>query len=251
MLPDLSQWARGQLDAFLSLFYPEVCQTCGLERATPPEGYVCRTCRGTVQALGPPCCERCGLPFEGELTTAFTCGFCRETPPAFLYARAAAAAKGILIDVIHRYKYQRRALWFEPFLAELLLEAAAPRLREENWDLIIPVPLHPHKLREREFNQAEHIARPLAKFLQLPIDSRSLIRILPTPSQTHLSREARAANMRGAFSVHKPQNIRNKRIIIVDDVFTTGATTNACAKALLKAEAAEVCVWTVARALLD
>lgn len=251
MLPDLSHWAKSQLDAFLSFFYPEVCQTCGLERATPPEGFVCHKCRESLQPLGPPCCDRCGLPFEGEITTSFTCGYCRESPPSFAYARAAAAARGVLMDVIHRYKYQARSLWFEPFLAELLLQAAAPRLREENWDLIIPVPLHPHKLREREFNQAERLARPLAKHLQLSIDSRSLTRIVPTPSQTHLSREARAANMRNAFSVRKPQSIKDKRIILIDDVFTTGATTNACAKALLQADAAEVCVWTIARALLN
>src|SRR5438105_171759 len=148
-------WRPG---AFL-VFYPNACQICGRTRATAQEGYVCAACwsgRGAIRFIMPPLCERCGLPFEGEITTLFECSNCREMELHFEFARAAVAAQGLVRDVIHRYKYQY-ALWFEPFLADLLIRAAGPRLSRTDWDLIVPVPLHPVKRREREFNQAERL----------------------------------------------------------------------------------------------
>jgi ComF family protein len=166
----------------------------------------------------------------------------------FRSARSAAVARGAVLEVIHRYKY-RRALWFEPFLADLLIRQAGPELRRERWDWIVPVPLHVTKLREREFNQAERLAARLGKAANIPVHPRLLRRVLPTQTQTLLTREERAANVRNAFLLGETQGLEGKRIVLFDDVFTTGATTNACAAVLRKAGVDDVCVWTVARGL--
>jgi len=166
----------------------------------------------------------------------------------FRSARSAVVAGELVLEVIHRYKYQR-ARWFEPFLADLLARQAEPVLRQEKWDMIVPVPLHSAKKREREFNQAERLAAHLSAVTHLPVNTRLLRRVEPTRTQTLLTRPQRAANVRNAFALRQEQKLRGERIVLLDDVLTTGATTSACAKVLLAAGAGEVCVWTVARGL--
>ncbi len=232
----------------LGFFYPEICQLCGTERASARDGFVCAPCWRQVRFIKPPFCGRCGLPFEGDITTPFECTNCREMELHFCSARSAVVARGGVLEAIHRFKYQRQ-LWFEHFLASLLLHEAVPALREENWDLIAPVPLHPLKQREREFNQAARLARHLSTALQIPLNAKLLRRVIPTATQTLLTRQQRAANMRGAFAIGPGARLNGERVILVDDVFTTGATTSACARVLLAAGAGDVCVWTVARGL--
>ena len=242
LLTSVKTW----LDASLGFFYPNACQICRSQEATSGEGYVCAGCRQGVRRIQEPFCERCGLPFIGEITTRFECGNCREMELHFSFARAAVSAEGVALDVIHRYKYHR-ALWFEPFLADLLVASAAPQLRCSDWHLIIPVPLHPLKQREREFNQAERLAQRLSRATQIPVRSRWLQRAQPTRTQTLLSRPERAANVRRAFAPTRRCRLDGERIVLVDDVLTTGATASACAEILRKHGAGEVCVWTVAR----
>jgi ComF family protein len=122
-------------------------------------------------------------------------------------------------------------------------------LRREKWDWIVPVPLHPAKEREREFNQAERLAVRLGAAIGIPVKTKLLRRIAATPTQTLLTRDRRAANMRNAFALRPGQKPAGRRIVLVDDVFTTGATTSACARALRKAGAGDICVWTVARGI--
>jgi ComF family protein len=236
------------LNTGLGFFYPEICRICEAERATAKSGFVCCKCRTQVRFIRPPFCERCGLPFEGEITTAFECTNCREMELHFSSARSAVVAKTIVLDIIHRFKY-RRELWFEPFLADLLLHQALPAVRGQKWDFIAPVPLHPVKEREREFNQAELLARHLSIAVKIPLNNKLLRRVSPTMTQTRLTRQQRTENMRGAFAVRNGVKLNGEKIILVDDVFTTGATTSACAKVLKAAGAGEVCVWTVARGL--
>jgi competence protein ComFC len=240
--------SKSWLDAIASFLYPEVCQICNQEPATPGNGFVGDICRKNVTEIVPPFCERCGLAFEGDITSAFECSNCRTQDYAFTYARSAALARTTLLDIIHRYKYSR-ALWFEPFLGELFAAAAAPVLLSEQWDMIVPVPLHPFRQAEREFNQAEALARHLANSVTLPLDATCLRRVKETDSQTRLTRTQRAENVRTAFAFNHraSEAVAGKRVILVDDVFTTGATTNACAKLLRKHGAEAVCVWTLAR----
>jgi ComF family protein len=131
----------------------------------------------------------------------------------------------------------------------LFVREARTALSEQAWDLIVPVPLHGLKRREREFNQAERLAAHLGAATQIPVNPRLLDRVKSTATQTLLTRQQRAANMRGAFAVRSGARLNGERIILVDDVFTTGATTNACAQVLRAAGAGDVCVWTVARGL--
>lgn len=238
----------GVLTESLNLLYPPVCQLCHQHRAAGPEGFVCDSCRSQVRFIRPPFCERCGLPFSGDLTTAFECANCCEMTLHFSSARSAVVARTVVLEAIHRYKYQR-ALWFENFLADLLIREAAPVLRGQKWDFIAPVPLHPLKLREREFNQAARLGKPLAAATGIPLNEKILHRTAPTATQTLLTRAERAMNMKNAFAVRRGVALTGKKIILVDDVFTTGATTSACARALRGAGAADVCVWTVARGI--
>jgi len=244
----LAESFQSRLDVSLAFFYPETCQICRTERATARDGFVCECCRSQVHFIKAPFCERCGLPYPGDFTTPFKCTNCREMELHFSSARSAVVAHNVVREAIHRYKYQR-ALWFEPFLADLFLREALTALRGQNWDFIVPVPLHSVKHREREFNQAERLAAHLGAAAGIPLNSRLLRRVRPTATQTRLTRQQRAANMRGAFAVRPGAHLDGERVILVDDVFTTGATTSACAQVLKAAGAGEVCVWTIARGL--
>lgn len=240
--------ATGWFRAGLGLIYPEVCQLCNAERASVAEGFVGRQCWSQARFIRPPFCDRCGLPFEGDITTNFICTNCHDLHLHFSSARSAVVARTAVLEAIHRFKYSH-ALWFEPFLADLLVREAGPALRAGEWDCLAPVPLHPLKLREREFNQAERLAWRLSCATGIPLNAGLLRRISPTMTQTKLSREQRAVNMKNAFAVRRGADLTGQRIVLVDDVFTTGATTNACASALKQAGAGEVAVWTVARGL--
>ena len=239
---------KSAINTTLGLFYPEVCAICQDEPATAEAGFVGAKCRQLVQYVRPPFCKRCGLPFEGDLTTSFECNNCRDMEFDFSSARAAVVAKAVVLEAIHHFKYSR-ALWFENFLAGLLLGEAVPVLRGQNWSFIVPVPLHPLKQREREFNQAELLAAQLSRAARVPLNTKLLRRVKATATQTLLRRDQRAVNMRDAFDVRDGVKLNGEKVIIVDDVFTTGATTNDCARALRAAGAGDVCVWTVARGL--
>jgi ComF family protein len=244
----LLQPVRNWFNTGLGFLYPECCQFCQKARATAAEGFVCAACRAQVKHVERPYCHRCGLPHDGALTTEFQCSNCRDVDLHFSTARAAAVYDGLVREVIHRYKYQR-ALWFEPFLAGLLVRAAAPALQANRPSCVVPVPLHPVKEREREFNQAARLADRLARALQVPLNTHLLRRVSFTMTQTALTRVQRAANMHAAFALQPGARVKGLTIVLVDDVLTTGATTNACARVLRAAGAAEVCVWTAARGL--
>ncbi|MDB6018840.1 MAG: putative amidophosphoribosyltransferase [Pedosphaera sp.] len=243
-LPFVKRW----LNTGLGFLYPEVCQICRQEHATAPEGFVCAACWQQVRFIKAPFCERCGLPYAGDITTAFECHNCRDAVLHFRTARSAVTANKLMLEIIHRYKYNRQ-LWFEPFLADLLVRAATPVLAREQCDLLIPVPLHAAKRRERGFNQAERLAACLSRATRIPVNNHLLQRVKPTQTQTRLHRDERAKNVQHAFALRPGRQLHGEKVVLLDDVFTTGATTSACARVLLSAGASDVCVWTVARGL--
>jgi len=151
--------------------------------------------------------------------------------------------EGVLEQLIRLYKYRRRATMARP-LGDLALVWMD---RLPTVDLVMPVPLHPSRLREREFNQALLLANRIARRLDLPLSYEHLLRVRETRPQTELDRTERAANVRRAFAVRRPAFLEGRRVLLVDDVFTTGATVNECAKSLRRAGVASVWVLTLAR----
>jgi competence protein ComFC len=178
---------------------------------------------------------------------AFECGNCKDADLAFESVRAAVLAEGVVRKVVHRFKYDG-AVWFRPFLGGLLVRAARPALSTGQWDVLVPVPLHPTREREREFNQAELLARFLGRHVGLPVRTDLVERIHETPTQTHLGREARQENVRRAFRAIAGRSLKGASAVVVDDVLTTGSTTDAVARQLRRLGAERVCVWVVARA---
>jgi ComF family protein len=164
----------------------------------------------------------------------------------FTSARAAVKFDGLAKEVIHRFKYGRNE-WFEPFLSELLIEAAVPELKYAPVDIIVPIPLHPRKRRARGFNQAERLAQRLSRATNFRVDTTLLKRVRDTTPQAGLDREDRMENVKNAFEFSGPMKLSGQRVLLVDDVLTTGLTASACAKQLRKNGAGEVFVWTVAR----
>ena len=196
-----------------------------------------------------PRCPRCGRPFPSSValhhSPTHQCGTCRKRPPAFTQAWSLFPYQTPLKEAITLFKYQGKLALAQP-LTQAMIPAlpALPPL-----DGIIPVPLHPRRLREREYNQAHLLAHRLGQELGIPLILASLLRIRPTPPQTSLPKKARLTNLRKAFSVTSPALIKGQRILLVDDVFTTGTTLHECAKTLRQAGSGPVYGLTLARML--
>ncbi len=193
-----------------------------------------------------PFCERCSLPFPGQAGDHVQCSHCADKLFHFERAVCACRLTGVARECIHRFKYNG-ALWLGPELADLLLAAARERIDWTRVDCVVPVPLFPPRERERQFNQSEWFARRLAKALPVALAARNLRRVRDTATQAFLSAAARTENVRGAFAARRPAEFLNRRVVVLDDVFTTGATTNECARVLRAAGAASVIVLTVGR----
>jgi ComF family protein len=240
---------RNIFEPILRLVFPHVCEICGKHEAGPAESYVCKSCRDHPRAIKkvcPPICKICGLWYEGEITNDFACRNCFDLELEFTSARSATEYAGLVKEVIHRFKYGRNE-WFEPFLAELLIEAALPELRFEPVELIVPIPLHARKRRGRGFNQAERLAARLCEATGIPYHAKLVERVRDTNSQAGLDRDDRIENVKGAFNYVGAEPLKGQRLLLIDDVLTTGLTASACARELRKNGAGEVRVWTVAR----
>lgn len=232
--------------ALLDLALPPRCHLCrSFIPATGPL-HLCNDCRDGLPVLSGPCCSICGRSFDGAGNN-HPCGDCLLHPPPWETARAALLYDGGCRDLIHAFKYRHRFHLRRP-LALLTAERLAAFAAEAKADLLAPVPLHPRRLRQRGFNQSLLLAELLEKTWQVPLQRQLLQRTRYTTSQTELSAEQRATNLRDAFAVSDPAVVTGKRVLLVDDVFTTGATLAECSRCLLQAGAAAVCCVTVARA---
>ena len=201
----------------------------------------------SAKLIEPPFCRQCASPFAGTVTgDTFVCGYCQDLRFYFSRTVCACRAEDVPRDCILRFKYNRE-MYFGPHLVNWLLMAAQRWIDWREIDGIVPVPLHPRKLRQREFNQAEYLAAGLSKVVNVPVLKRNLRRVKDTATQTRLDAEARAVNMRDAFDARDDTAFKGKRLVILDDVFTTGATLNSCAKTLRGAGAREVIALAVAR----
>ena len=226
--------------------YPGQCHACGVYLNGRIQNSICDSCRATIRHIESPFCSRCGLPFTGNISIEFQCENCTTINPAFDSARSAVYSNGVVREIIHQFKYGN-ARHLELFLGLLLMARAVPELEGRQWNVVMPVPLHPVRERERGCNQSSFLASMLAENLGVPFTGDIVSRVKNTDTQSTLGRDARLKNMRGAFIPAQNLDISGQSIIIVDDVMTTGATVSACAKALKQAGADHVIAWTVAR----
>ena len=226
-----------------SLFFPAHCAGCGC-RVEDPET-LCTRCAVDVSRIVQPRCEQCSQPYSG-VAPAFQCPNCRGEVYHFVCAVSVAKSRGVIRDMVHRLKYGRE-LWLGRVMAELLEEGLADeRLKGVSFDALVPVPLHPKRQREREFNQSDILAKELSRRCQVPL-RQLLERRRYTTTQTALDRRGRRQNLREAFVLRKNTDVTDLNLLLVDDVLTTGSTLDACAAALVEAGAASVHAITVAR----
>ena len=234
-------------NALLGLALPPRCHLCRCFMAAAEPIHLCPDCRDTLPVLGTPCCSICGTPFIGA-GPDHPCGACLHHPPPWERARSAFVYEAGCRDLIHAFKYRQRFQIRRP-LALLTSELLTSFVSDCQPDLLLAVPLHHDRLKTRGFNQALLLAELLAAIWQLPLLRQGLQRTRNTTPQTELSAEQRVANLRNAFAVTDSGPILNKRIMLVDDVCTTGTTLSECTHSLLKGGAAAVCCLTVARAI--
>lgn len=239
----LTRWTGIALD----IVFPRNCPLCNRSLREEDEGCICPVCYASFKRIEPPMCHWCGRPVHGEILNEFVCTQC--VGRTLLYDRAVSVvmADRLMLDAIHRFKYQREE-YFGPQMGTLLCEGAARYVDWSRIDAIVPVPLHPRKERHRMFNQARVLCGSLGQQFDRPIHDRNLRRRIDTPSQTFLNAEERRKNLRDAFAVERPDEFKGKRLVLVDDVYTTGSTTNVCAQELKRAGATHVFVLTLARA---
>jgi len=250
---------QGLLDGVFAVLYPTRCALCGQELASDVTCRICRTCWASLEPWSGPLCIRCGLPFVSPRvrdSATPLCGPCRESEPVFDTARSFGLYTGKLRRAILLLKFGRRRRLGKR-LGELLADTwnSVKELPALTSPVFVPVPLHVSRRRERGFNQAELLASGLLDALRrgrskvkVPVVRSSLVRTRATPPQTGLTLAARLENPRGAFDVVEPAQVRERTVVLIDDVMTTGATLSACARALKRAGAAQVIALTLARA---
>jgi len=218
--------------------------------------YLCPNCLAELVRVESPLCICCGIPFKSRQGENHYCGACIATDKKFGIARAPLVYDRIITEVIHCFKYRGKIQLARP-LGELLLTAFMFFWDKDSIDIILPVPLHPSRFRRRGFNQADLLirnwpdmaARRFCDFFPIRIESDVLIRKSPTAPQTALGRAQRTVNIKNAFDLNREEAIVDKRVLLIDDVYTTGATVNECGRLLLSRGAHQVDVLTLARAI--
>lgn len=233
------------MSSLMGLLFPPCCLACGQPAEQDSPIMFCRSCRSEVKLLNGPLCDCCGRPFHEATGSNRLCDLCLTGHYHFNVARALLYYKPPITTIISRFKYHGQTTSLKSFRA---IQQLLPGLTELNQpDLIIPVPLHPERLRKRGFNQALLLARALYPEHRRLIDFKVLERHRYTEPQTGLSGKIRRQNLKKAFRVKDEEVVKGKRVLLIDDVFTTGTTVNECAKVLKRAGAKEVQVLTMAR----
>jgi ComF family protein len=234
--------------AALGIVYPPSCAACEAAVATPQ--LLCAACWSQVRFIERPFCERLGTPFAADLGGSLLSPAAIADPPVFGRARAVARYDEIARSLVHRLKYGDQDRLARP-MGALMARAGADLLREV--DVIVPVPLHRWRLWMRRFNQAAALAQSIAENTGCPCDPFLLSRVRPTRQQVGLTRAQRRENLQGVFRVLEEARPRlsGRRVVLIDDVFTTGATSNAASRALLRGGAASVDVLCFAQVVPD
>jgi ComF family protein len=243
-----------RFDWLVDWLYPPRCRACAKTFSGRDAQYFCAPCWAKIQLVRHPMCNACGQPFPDASGEDHTCGLCLERPPHFVRAWAWARypheepEEHPLRQAVQKFKYGRKISLGRP-LGRLMARGCSDFLRECPAEIIIPVPLHPKRLRWRGFNQAVLLGRQLARAYGIPMDPFTLRRIKATPPQTQLNEAERRRNVRGVFALAEGRSVEGKSVLLVDDVYTSGATVNECSRTLMRAGAEEVFVVTLVRAV--
>ena len=233
------------IGALGTLLYPPVCTIC-LASVNGGE-HLCEPCHAKAVRITPPFCAVCSEPFDGALSGPFTCANCAHRTLYFEAAVAAYRSRSVVRRVVHHFKYDEQ-LYLKRLVGNWLATAFEdPRLQRQSFDVLVPVPLHPARQRERGFNQAAVLAQMVSEQRSIKC-LEALARVRYTTTQTAFDRAERMENLHNAFRLRKNVNVRHLRVLLIDDVLTTGATLSECARVLKKAGAASVHAITAARA---
>jgi ComF family protein len=241
-------------EAFLDLVFPPKCPVCdapldSIDEELPGRTYrLCPSCLSGIVRIRHPFCQLCGMPFKSEAVSDHLCGECLTSKRYFVRARSLCVYGGTLLEAIHLFKYNGNFHLALP-LGQMLADSVEKLLGIDSVDILLPVPLHTRRLKERGFNQAVLLAKPLSKRYNIPLVTSVLKRSRWTAPQVNLDRRVRRKNVRGSFMVSNSSFLSGKNILLLDDVYTTGATINECGKTLLRAGAKEVYVLTLARSV--
>ncbi|MBI1910518.1 MAG: ComF family protein [Deltaproteobacteria bacterium] len=232
------------LSALLNIVFPPVCALCETDIA---DGVFCLKCNDKFSDLKitAPICRSCGMPFTNSLGPDHTCGKCLTEKMPFKEARSALFYDKCVVEAVHGFKYHGKVILAAP-LGRLTSQAA---LFSSRPDVIVPVPLHKKRLRMRGFNQSLLLANEISKNLSISVDFKNLTRIRHTEQQINLTAQEREKNVSGAFEIVDKAAFKAKKVLLVDDVYTTGATIKECSKVLKKA-GAEIFALTLARAAM-
>lgn len=231
------------LNTFLNILFPQSCPLCSRPSTDHKTAPICPDCWHKISPYRGHICQRCGKPLISDVS--ITCGDCITEEPLFKHARSYGLYKGGLRKAINLLKYHGLKRLARP-LSDLLHQLHLPSV-----DAVVPVPLYKKRLRLREFNQSALLARHAAKRLNAPLITDCLIKSRDTLPQVGLSAKDRRENIRKAFEVRNSELIKEKSVILIDDVITTGATVRECSKALKKAGSADIYVITLAHGALD
>ena len=233
-------------DGILYVLLPNTCYSCKRDLHWQAKEPLCPRCAAEVKPIGPLYCLRCGKPLPDGGAHCYQCRGSKAEHFKCKIIRSAIVFGPQTRGIIHAFKYADQP-YLSSYLAGWMNKEwdKYPDLKEAQ--LIIPVPLHKKKQKQRGYNQSELLARELAKLRGVELDTTSLIRSRNTPSQTQFGREGRLQNMSGAFTCVNPAAVKGKNILLIDDVATTGATLEACAEALKAVRAKKVMAYTLAR----
>ncbi|MFC1698383.1 double zinc ribbon domain-containing protein [Candidatus Omnitrophota bacterium] len=249
---------RPWIKSLINLIYPLTCLICGIKLDPLSQKPLCAVCWSKIEYNPAPFCRVCGKPLPAcpagspagrparHQSQALVCQDCQNSQFYFKQVRSVCKYDGVIKECIHLFKYNHKLSLTKP-LGGLLVDFATHNCDMSQIDLILPVPLHSKKLRQRQFNHAQNLAQSLAAAFSKQIQPQLIVKIKPGPDQVSLTRAARSRNIRGAFTIRNNKPVKSKNVLLVDDVFTTGATVNECAKALLDAGAKQVDVLTLAR----
>jgi ComF family protein len=245
------KWLQQQIcDGLTELIFPtpELCPVCRQEKSY--HRGIGKNCLQKIALVAPPICTQCGRPQRLEVYFQQLCKQCRETRYYFSEARAVAVYESSLREILAELKYRYRPELGE-VLGKLLVEWVKLHRNFQDFKLIIPIPINDQKLEQRGYNQAELLAKPLQRYLGIPLANDIMVREKITESQNALCKEERFRNMQGAFRVVTAGRLAGAKVLLIDDILTTGATASEAARVLLRAGALEVKVLTVAVGIID